>query len=74
MRFWKFSSELLSASMSIYDKRVENMYQNTNRMFDNIIRVQGKPDQPLTEEEVEEKHKKQRGDLIQMEVGDIGKV
>ncbi len=52
--------------MSIYDKRVENMYQNTNRMFDNLIRVQGKPEQPLTDEEVEEKQKRQRGQLIQM--------
>ncbi len=60
--------------MSIYDKRVENMYQNTNRMFDNLIRVQGQPDEPLTEEDVEERQKKQRGQLIQMEVGDIGKI
>lgn len=41
MRFWKFASELLYASMSIYDKRVENMFLTTNRMFDNLIRVQG---------------------------------
>lgn len=71
MRFWKFSSELLSASISIYDKRVEYMHQVTNRMFDNLIRVH---ERPLTEEEMEEKQKKQRTELIQMEVGDIGKI
>lgn len=50
------------------------MYQTTNRMFDNLIRVQGQPNQPLTEEEVEDKHRRQRGELIQMDVGDVGKV
>lgn len=43
-------------------------------MFDNLIRVQGKPNEPLTEEEVEERHRKQRGELIQMDVEDVGKV
>lgn len=71
MRFWKFSSELLSASISIYDKRVEYMQQVTNRMFDNLVRVH---ERPLTEEEMEEKQKKQRTELIQMEVGEIGKI
>jgi hypothetical protein len=72
MRFWKFASELLYASMSIYDKRVENVFQNTNKMFDNLIRIQGKPDKPLSEEELEEKDRKQRGTLIHMDVGEIG--
>jgi hypothetical protein len=39
MRFWKFASELLFASMNIYDKRVENVFQNTNRMFDSLLRL-----------------------------------
>ena len=39
MRFWKFASELLSASMGIYDKRVEHVYLGTNRMFENLVRV-----------------------------------
>ena len=39
MRFWKFASELLSASMGIYDKRVEHVFQGTNRMFDSLVRV-----------------------------------
>lgn len=42
MRFWKIASELLHASMSIYDKRVENVYNNTNIMFDKLLRVQNK--------------------------------
>ncbi len=74
MRFWKFASELLFASMSIYDKRVEHMFQTTNRMFDNLIRVQGHPNEPLNEEENEERSRRQRGELIQMDVGDVGKV
>ena len=39
MRFWKFASELLSASMGIYDKRVEHVYLGTNRMFESLVRV-----------------------------------
>jgi hypothetical protein len=50
MRFWKFASELLFASMNVYDKRVENMLQTTNRMFDNLIRIQGHPNDPPNEE------------------------
>ena len=39
MRFWKFASELLHASMGIYDKRVEHVFLGANRMFDSLIRV-----------------------------------
>ena len=49
-RFWKFASELLFASMSIYDKRVENMYHNTNRMFDSLVRVHDSSKKVLEEE------------------------
>ena len=38
-KFWKFASELLSASMLIYDKRVENMYISTNTMQNKLIRI-----------------------------------
>lgn len=41
-------------------------------MFDNLIRIQGKPDKPLSEEEIEEKNRKQRGTLIHMDIGEIG--
>ena len=39
MRFWKFASELLSASMGIYDKRVEHVYLGANQMFDKMVRI-----------------------------------
>jgi len=48
------------------------VFQNTNKMFDNLIRIQGKPDKPLSEEEIEEKNRKQRGTLIHMDIGEIG--
>lgn len=46
MRFWKFASELLSASMGIYDKRVEHVYLGTNRMFDSLVRVTANKTEP----------------------------
>jgi hypothetical protein len=36
--------------MNIYDKRVENTFLDTHRMFDTLIRVQDKRNEPLTEE------------------------
>jgi hypothetical protein len=39
MRFWKFASELLHTSMYIYDKRVENVFINTNIMVESLIRT-----------------------------------
>ena len=50
-RFWKIASELLGASMSIYDKRVENMYQNTYRVCDNLNRVSNNRQEFSEEEE-----------------------
>ena len=32
MRFWKFASELLHASIYIYDKRVDNLSIETDKM------------------------------------------
>ena len=42
MRFWKFASELLHTSMSIYDKRVENVFISTNSMSDHLNRAKNK--------------------------------
>jgi hypothetical protein len=47
LRFWKFASELLMASMGIYDKRVEHLFLGTHRMFDALLRT---PSQSVTDE------------------------
>ena len=71
-RFWKFASELLFASAGVYDKRVENMYQTTNRMFDSLLRVHREG--PEEEEEGASQQNKSQKGLNQMDVRDIGKV
>ena len=73
-RFWKFASELLFASMSIYDKRVENMYHNTNRMFDNLIRMHDNSKKIEEAEEDGQSQKDKRQRLREIDVRDIGKV
>ena len=69
MRFWKFASELLSASMGIYDKRVEHVFLGTNRMFENLVRV---GTNNKIDEEPEERNKRQRGAILKMDLANIG--
>ena len=39
MKFWKFASELLGASICIYDKRIENIWVDTNKIHDKLVRI-----------------------------------
>ena len=70
MRFWKFASELLSASMGIYDKRVEHVYLGTNRMFESLVRVG--TNNVIEGEEPEDRNRRQRGAILKMDLSDIG--
>jgi len=38
-KFWKFATELLGASMNIYEKRIENTWINTNLIHDKLARM-----------------------------------
>jgi hypothetical protein len=66
MRFWKFSSELLAASMGIYDKRVEHVYQGTNRMFESLVRVAS--NNSAEGDDPEERSRKQRGAILKIDL------
>ena len=37
-QFWKFASDILKASMQIYDKRVDNIVLRTNKVHGGIVR------------------------------------
>lgn len=38
-QFWRFASDLLKASMNIYDKRVENVSLTTDKVKGKIERI-----------------------------------
>lgn len=38
-KFWKFAAELLGASISIYEKRIENTWANTNIIHEKLARM-----------------------------------
>lgn len=38
-KFWKFASELLGVSISIFDKRIENTWISTNSIHDKLTRL-----------------------------------
>ena len=63
MRFWKFASQLLYASMGIYDKRVQHVFQGTHRMFDSLLRVTNNKSA-----EPEEQGRRQRGEIIKIDI------
>ena len=64
-RFWKFASELLGASVSIYDKRVENTWLTANKIDSKLKRIRiNKKDFKDDEEEEETTKRKSNQDFI----------
>jgi hypothetical protein len=53
--------------MGIYDKRVEHVYQGTNRMFDSLVRHASNTTGSV-DEEPEEKSRRQRGAILKMDL------
>ena len=67
MRFWKFASELLHTSMSIYDKRVENVFISTNSMSDHLNRAKNK-DLDQISEASRSRSKRKRKELLSLDI------
>lgn len=38
-KFWKFASEILGASMCIFDKRIDNCWFNINKVHTKLLKV-----------------------------------
>lgn len=50
-KFWKFASELLGASINIYEKRIENTWINTNIVHDKLARMALSKEKPVQSNE-----------------------
>ena len=55
--------------MGIYDKRVEHVYLGANQMFDKMVRIGSNSSH--TEDDAEERNKKQRGAILKMDLNSI---